>query len=75
MHYVQLPNHQDFLQSSRNLDRKIAFWQAKNTPVASVCRTISLQSKLDFLQVQKFKGEGSARFPTVSRTSKTDVRS
>ena len=73
--YVELSDHQDFLRFGRNLDRKIALRQAKKTLVASVHGTIALQPELDFLQVQNFKKEGSASFPTVPRTSKTDIGS
>ena len=50
-HGVELSARQDFLRSSQNLDRKIALRWAKNTPVASAHRTISLQPKLGFPQV------------------------
>ena len=72
-HGVQLSDRQDFPQSIRNLDRKIALWRAENAPVASIHTTISLEPNLGFPQVQTFKGEGSASFLMVPRTSKTDV--
>ena len=72
-HGVELSDRQDFLQPSRNLDREIALRRAKNTLVASIRETISLRAKLGFPQVQNFKKEGSAIFPMVPRTSKTDV--
>ena len=74
-HDMQLSDHQDFSRSSRNLDRKIALQRAKNTPVASVHGTISLEPKLGFPQVQNFKEEGSAIFPMTPRTLKTNVGS
>ena len=72
---MQLSDRQDLPRSSRNLDRKIAFWRAKNTPAASVRGTISLEPKLGWPQVQNFKKEGSASFLTVPRTLKTGVGS
>ncbi len=64
-HGVELSDCQDFLRSSRNLDWKIAHQRAKNTLVTSVRGTISLEPKLDCPQVQNFKEEGSASFPTT----------
>ena len=72
-HDMQLSDRQDFPRSSRNPDRKITLQRAKNTLVASVRWTISLEPKLGFPQVRNFKKEGSTSFPTTSRTSKTDV--
>ena len=73
MHGVQLSDRWDFPRSSRNLDRKIALRQAKNTMVVSVRETISLEPKLGFLQIQNFKKKDSASFPMTPWTSKTDV--
>ena len=56
--YVELSDHQDFPQSSRNHDRKNGLRRTKNTP-----------------QVQNFKEKGSANFPMVPRTLKTDFGS
>ena len=74
-HGVELLDRQDFPRSSRNLDRKNVLQWTKNTPAAPVRGTISREPKLGFLQVQNFKGKGSASFPTVPRTLKTDFRS
>ena len=41
-HGVELSDRQDSPRSSRNLDRKNALRLTKNTPVASVCRVVSL---------------------------------
>jgi hypothetical protein len=62
-------------QSSRNLDRKITLRRAKNTLVASVRGTISLEPKLDFPQVRNFKKESSASFPRTPRSPKSDIGS
>ena len=51
MHNMQLSDRQYFPWSSRNLDRKNVFRRAKNTPVASVCKIVSLKPKLGFPQV------------------------
>ena len=75
MHGVELLDRQDFSQSSRNLDWKNVLQRTKNTLAAPVHGTISCEPKLGFPQVQNFKGKGSASFPMVPRTSKTDVRS
>jgi hypothetical protein len=75
MHGVELSDRQDFPRSSRNLDRKNVLQWTKNTSAAPVRGTISREPKLDFPQVQNFKGKGSASFPTVPRTSKTDFGS
>jgi hypothetical protein len=75
MHGVELSDRQDFPRSSRNLDRKNVLQRTKNTLVAPVRGTISREPKLGFPQVQNFKGKGSASFPTVPRTSKTDFGS
>jgi hypothetical protein len=74
-HDVQLSDRQDFPRFSRNPDPKITLRRAKNTPVVSVPGTISLEPKIGFSQVQNFKGESSASFPMVLRTSKTDIGS
>ena len=75
MHDVQLSDRQDFPRSSQNLDRKITLWRAKNTQVASIRGTISLEPKLDFLQVWNFKKESSASFPRTPRSPKSDIGS
>ena len=75
MHGVELLDRQDFPRSSRNLDRKNVLQRTKNTPAAPVRKTISHEPELGFLQVQNFKGKGSASFPMVPRTSKTDLGS
>ena len=51
MHNVQLLDRQDFPLSSQNLNQKQVLRRAKNTPVASVCETVSLEPKLGFPQV------------------------
>ena len=47
----------------------------KNTPIASVRGTVSLEPELAFLQVQNFKKEGSAYSLGTPRSSKTDIGS
>jgi hypothetical protein len=74
-HSVELSDRQDFPRSSRNLRRKNALQRTKNTPVASVRGTIFLQPKLGFPRTQNLEKEGSASFPTVPRTSKSDIGS
>uniref|UniRef100_A0A2N9FC02 Uncharacterized protein n=1 Tax=Fagus sylvatica TaxID=28930 RepID=A0A2N9FC02_FAGSY len=61
--------------SSRNPDRKTALKRTKNTPVASVRGAISHKSKLGFPQTRNLAKVGSASFPTVPRTSKSDIGS
>ena len=75
MHGVELSDRQDFPRSSQNLDQKNVLQRTKNTPAVPVRGTISREPKLGFPQVQNFKGMGSASFPTVPRTSKTDFGS
>ena len=75
MHGVELSDRQDFPRSSQNLGQKNVLQRTKNTPAAPVRGTISCEPKLGFPQVQNFKGEGSIRFLTVPRTSKTDFGS
>ena len=75
MHGVELSDRQDFPRSNQKLGRKNVLQRTKNTPAAPVCGTISREPKLNFPQVQNFKGEGSASFPTVLRMSKTNIRS
>ena len=75
MHGVELSDRQEFPQSSWNLDWKNVLQRTKNASAAPVRGTISRGPKLGFPQVQNFKGEGSASFPTVPRTSKTDFGS
>uniref|UniRef100_A0A2N9FZN3 Uncharacterized protein n=1 Tax=Fagus sylvatica TaxID=28930 RepID=A0A2N9FZN3_FAGSY len=48
MHDVELSDRQEFTGSSRNPDRKNVLQRTKNTPVASVRRTISHKPKLGF---------------------------
>uniref|UniRef100_A0A2N9I0W0 Uncharacterized protein n=1 Tax=Fagus sylvatica TaxID=28930 RepID=A0A2N9I0W0_FAGSY len=60
---------------SRNPDRKTALKRTKNTPVASVRGTISHKSKLGFPQIRNLAKVGNASFPTVPRTSKSDIGS
>ena len=75
MHSVELSDRQDFPRFSQNLDRENVLQRTKNTPAAPVRGTISCEPKLGFPQVQNFKGKGSASFPTVPRTLKTDFGS
>uniref|UniRef100_A0A2N9GLL4 Uncharacterized protein n=1 Tax=Fagus sylvatica TaxID=28930 RepID=A0A2N9GLL4_FAGSY len=75
MHDVELSDRQDFIGSSRNPDRKTALKRTKNTPVASVRGTISHKSKLGFPQIRNLAKVGNASFPTVPRTSKSDIGS
>jgi hypothetical protein len=75
MHGVELLDRQDFPRSGRNFDQKNVLQRTKNTPAAPVRETISREPKLGFPQVQNFKGEGSASFPTVPTTSKADFGS
>ena len=75
MHSVELSDRQDFPRFSQNLDRKNVLQRTKNTLAVPVRETISREPKLGFPQVQNFKGKGSASFPTVPRTSKTDFGS
>ena len=75
MHDVELSDRQDFTGSSRNPDRKNALRWTKNTSVASVRGTISHKPKLGFPRIQNLAKVGSASFPTVPRTSKSDIGS
>ena len=75
MYGVELSDRQDFPRSSQNIDWKNVLQRTKNTLVAPVHGTISREPKLGFPQVQNFKGEGSASFPTVPRMSKTNFGS
>ena len=75
MHGVELSDRQDFSRSIRNLDRKNVLQRTKNALAAPVRGTISREPKLGFPQVENFKGKDSASFPTVPRTSKSNVGS
>ena len=75
MHDVELSDRQDFTGSSRNPDRKNALRLTKNTPVASVRGTISHKPKLGFQKIWNLEKVGSASFPTVPRTLKSDIGS
>uniref|UniRef100_A0A2N9FKS5 Uncharacterized protein n=1 Tax=Fagus sylvatica TaxID=28930 RepID=A0A2N9FKS5_FAGSY len=75
MHDVELSDRQDFTGSSRNPDRKTVLKRTKNTPVASVRGTISREPKLGFPRIRNLAKVGSASFPTVPRTSKSDIGS
>jgi hypothetical protein len=75
MHDVELSDRQEFTGSSRNPDWKTALKRTKNTPVASVRGTISHKSKLGFPRIRNLAKVGSASFPTVPRTSKSDIGS
>jgi hypothetical protein len=75
MHDVELSDRQEFIGASRNPDRKTALKRTKNTPVASVRGAISHKSKLGFPQIWNLTKIGSASFPTVPRTSKSDIGS
>uniref|UniRef100_A0A2N9GFV1 Uncharacterized protein n=1 Tax=Fagus sylvatica TaxID=28930 RepID=A0A2N9GFV1_FAGSY len=59
----------------RNPDRKTALKRTKNTPVASGRGTISHKSKLGFPRIRNLARVGNASFPTVPRTSKSDIGS
>jgi hypothetical protein len=75
MHDVELPDRQEFIGASRNPDRKTALKRTKNTPVDSACGAISHESKLGFPRIRNLAKIGSASFPTVPRTSKSDIGS
>ena len=75
MHNVELPDRQDFPRSSQNLCRKNVLRWTKNTPAAPARGTIFLQPKLGFPRTQNLEKEGSASFPTVPRTLKSDIGS
>jgi hypothetical protein len=75
MHDKELSDHQEFTGASQNPDRKTALKRTKNTSVASVREAISHKSKLGFPQIQNLAKVGSASFPTVPRTSKSDIGS
>ena len=72
---MQLSNRQDHPWFGQNLDWKTALRWAQNTPAAFVSGTVSLEPKLDFMQVHNFKKEGIASFPTILRSSKFDIGS
>jgi hypothetical protein len=75
MHDVELSDRQDFTGSSRNHDRKTVLKRTKNTPAAPVRGTISREPKLEFPQIWNLEKLGSASFPTVPGTSKSDIGS
>jgi hypothetical protein len=75
MHDVELSDRQEFTGSSRNPDWKNVLQRTKNTPVASVRGTISHKSKLGFPRIRNLAKVGNASFPTVPRTSKSDIGS
>ena len=75
MHDVELSDRQEFTGSSRNPDRKKVLQQTKNTPVASVRGVISHNPKLGFLQIWNLARVGNSSFPTVPRTSKSNLGS
>jgi hypothetical protein len=75
MHGVELSDRQDFPRSSRNLRRKNALQQTKNTLAASVRGALSREPKLGFPQIQNLEKEGSASFPTIPSSSKSDFGS
>ena len=75
MHDVELSDRQEFTGSSRNPGRKNVLLRTKNTPVAAVRGTISHKSKLGFLRIWNLAKVGSTSFPTVPRTSKSDIGS
>ena len=75
MHNMELSDRQDFLGSIRNPDRKNVLQRTKNTPAAPVRGTVSHEPKLGFPRAQDLEKEGSASFPTVPRTPKSDVES
>jgi hypothetical protein len=75
MHDKELSDRQEFIGASRNPDRKTALKRTKNTLVASVRGAISHKSKLGFPQIRNLAKVGSASFPTVPRTSKSDIGS
>uniref|UniRef100_A0A2N9GBC2 Uncharacterized protein n=1 Tax=Fagus sylvatica TaxID=28930 RepID=A0A2N9GBC2_FAGSY len=75
MHDVELSDRQEFIGASRNPDRKTALKRTKNTPVDSARGAISHKSKLGFPQIRNLAKIGSASFPTVPRTSKSDIGS
>jgi hypothetical protein len=73
MHDMELSDRQEFTGSSRNPDRKNVLQRTKNTAVASVRGTISHKPKLGFPRIPNLAKLGSASFPTVPRTSKSDI--
>ena len=73
MHDKEFSDSRDFTGSSRNPDRKTALKRTKNTPVASVRGAISHEPKLGFPQIQNLAKVGNASFPSVPRTSKSDI--
>jgi hypothetical protein len=73
MRDVELSDRQDLIGSSRNPDRKTALKRTKNTPVASGRGTISHKSKLGFPRIRNLARVGNASFPTVPRTSNSDI--
>ena len=73
MHDKELSDRQEFTEASRNPDQKTALKRTKNTPVASVRGAISHKPKLGFLQIQNLAKVGNASFPSVPRTSKSDI--
>ena len=75
MHDVELSDRRDFTGFSRNPDRKNVLQRTKNTPVAFVCGTISHKPKLGFPQIQNLAKVGSVSFPTIPRSSKSDIGS
>jgi hypothetical protein len=75
MHDVELSDRQEFIGASRNPDRKTALKRTRNTPVDSACGAISHESKLGFPRIWNLAKIGSASFPTVPRTSKSDIGS
>jgi hypothetical protein len=75
MHNVELSDRQEFIGVSRNPDRKTALKRTKNTPVDSARGAISHESKLEFPRIRNLAKIGSASFPTVPRTSKSDIGS
>jgi hypothetical protein len=75
MHDVELSDRQEFIGVSRNPDRKTALKRTKNTPVDSARGAISHESKLGFPRIRNLEKIGSVSFPTVPRTSKSDIGS
>ena len=75
MHNKELSDRQDFIRSSRNLDRKTVLKRTKNTPVAFARGIISHKPKLGFPRIRDLAKVGSASFSKIPRTSKSDVGS
>jgi hypothetical protein len=73
MHDKELSDRQEFTGASRNPDRKTALKRTKNIPVTSVRGAISHESKLGFPQIRNLAKLGNTSFPTVPRTSKSDI--